>query len=60
MKKYSVWAGEGDILYKHGEYATMRGARCAAHRASCNGDREAVICGLDRDLPSEGIERIRG
>lgn len=42
-KHYRVWAGEGEQLYLHGEYATLRGARNAARRASCGGDRHAVI-----------------
>lgn len=43
MSDYKVMAGEGEVLHTHGVYATLRGARNGARRASCCGDKHAVI-----------------
>ncbi len=39
MKKYRVWAGEGERGHIGGYAATLRGARRMATIASCKGDR---------------------
>lgn len=43
MKKYRIWAGEGERGYLEGYATTLRGARRMATIARCGGDRWARI-----------------
>ena len=55
MKKYRVWAGEGERGHIEGYATTLRGARRVATIARCGGDRWARIeVNLDGEVNSLG------
>ena len=55
MKKYRVWAGEGERGTIEGYASTLRGARRVATIARCGGDRWARIeVNLDGEKNSQG------
>lgn len=57
MKKYRVWAGEGERGSIGGYATTLKGAKRIATRESCNGDRWTRIeMNLEGEKNSMGEE----